>query len=132
MSTDSPERTRPNAIEYVLYCYGKRLPDSMRAWVRNDLAGPGAVRRTVVRWSALCVLILIPMLFIPTTLLVHASMTLPILIPFVYFSFALNTVWRRHRLDQHGLDPDIADERKREREAPLRRTYEEKYGPRSR
>lgn len=130
MSTDGPERDRPNAVEYVLYCYGKRLPDSMSGWVRNDLAGRGAVRRTVFRWSILCVLILIPMLFIPTTLFVHAGMTLPILIPFVYFSFALNTVWRRHRLTQHGLDPDLADELKREREAPMRATYEQKYGRR--
>ncbi|WP_132994222.1 DUF5313 domain-containing protein [Gordonia zhaorongruii] len=127
----SPERDRPNAVEYILYCYGKRLPDSMRGWVRNDLGGPGAVRRTVVRWSALCVLVLLPLFLIPTTLFVYASMTLPILIPFVYFSFALNRVWRRHRLDQHGLDPDIADEMKRQRDAPMHRTYAEKYGPRS-
>ncbi|WP_026917980.1 DUF5313 domain-containing protein [Gordonia shandongensis] len=129
MSTGT-DRTRPNAGEYVLYCYGKRLPDSMRAWVRHDLAGPGAVRRTVLRWSALCVLVLLPLFLIPTTALVYASMMLPILIPFVYFAFALNTVWRRHRLSQHGIDPHVADELKRKRDAPIHREYAQRYGPR--
>jgi hypothetical protein len=38
-------RTKPNALQYVRYCYGRRLPDSMRDWVRNDLAGNGAVHQ---------------------------------------------------------------------------------------
>ena len=32
MSTATP-RSRPNAFEYVTYCYGRRLPDSMKQWV---------------------------------------------------------------------------------------------------
>ena len=31
--------TKPNLVQYISYCYGRRLPDSMRDWVRNDLAG---------------------------------------------------------------------------------------------
>ena len=38
-------RRRPNVIEYIRYCYGRPLPDSMRDWVRNDLAGKGAAAR---------------------------------------------------------------------------------------
>ena len=53
-------------------------------------------------------LILAPFWLIPTTLDVHLSMTLPILIPFVYFSHALNKVWRRHMLRKHGLDPALS------------------------
>ncbi len=41
MSNDTA-RTRPNFLQYIGYCYGRRLPDSMRDWVRNDLAGKGA------------------------------------------------------------------------------------------
>ncbi|MGV0796632.1 DUF5313 family protein, partial [Mycolicibacterium elephantis] len=37
MSTTTP-RVRPNLWEYIGYSYGRRLPDSMRDWVRNDLA----------------------------------------------------------------------------------------------
>ncbi len=71
-----------------------------------------------------------PFLLIPTTLYAHASMTLPILIPFVYFSIALNKVWRRHRLGMHGIDSEVIDERARERDAGERRAYAERYGPR--
>ncbi|MEU9809189.1 DUF5313 family protein, partial [Mycobacterium sp. NPDC050853] len=28
---------RPTAWQYIAYSYGKRLPDSMRDWVANDL-----------------------------------------------------------------------------------------------
>jgi hypothetical protein len=40
---------RPIAVQYVRYCYGRRLPDSMRDWVRNDLAGKGATARMMMR-----------------------------------------------------------------------------------
>jgi Family of unknown function (DUF5313) len=58
-------------------------------------------------------------------------MTLPILIPFVYFSHALNKVWRRHMLQVHGLDPDLVDERRRQRDAHIHDAYIKRYGPRS-
>ena len=48
MSADTV-RTKPNALQFVRYCAGARLPDSMRDWVRNDLAGKGATRRMMVR-----------------------------------------------------------------------------------
>jgi hypothetical protein len=127
---DDTARRRPSAIQYVHYCYGRRLPDSMRDWVRNDLAGKGATARMMIRVAVPAVLVLIPFWFIPTTLDVHLSMTLPILIPFVYFSHALNKVWRRHMLRLHDLDPDLVDERRRQRDADMHRRYVERYGPR--
>ena len=35
--TSMNARTKPNLWEYIGYSYGRRLPDSMRDWVRNDL-----------------------------------------------------------------------------------------------
>ena len=121
---------RPGWWQYIRYCYGARLPDSMRDWVRNDLAGKGATRRMMLRVAVPAVLVLAPFWLVPTTLDVHLSMTLPILIPFVYFSHALNKVWRRHMLQVHGLDPNLVDERARERDAPMHQAYIERYGPR--
>jgi hypothetical protein len=57
-------------------------------------------------------------------------MTLPILIPFVYFSHALNKVWRRHMLAVHDLDPELVDELTRRRDAHIHQAYIERYGPR--
>ena len=130
MSNDTA-RTRPNFWEYIGYCYGRRLPDSMRDWVRNDLAGKGATARMMVRVFIPAFLIMIPFWFIPTTLDVHLSMTLPILIPFVFFSHALNKVWRRHMLRKHGLDPGLVDYVARQRNAHVHDAYIAKYGPRS-
>ena len=129
MSNDTGRRG-PNGLQYIAYCYGRVLPDSMRDWVRQDLGGKGATVRTMIRWAIPCVLVLAPFWLIPTTLVVHLSMTLPIFAPYVMFSHALDKVWRRHRLSQHGLDPDLADEYKRSRDAHIHRAYIERYGPR--
>lgn len=130
MSND-PGRSRPKLFQYIGYCYGRRLPDSMRDWVRNDLAGPGATRRMMIRVFIPAFVILAPFWLIPTTLYVHLSMTLPILIPFVYFSHALNKVWRRHMLRKHGLDPGLVDAIKRQKDAHIHEAYAARYGPRS-
>ncbi len=130
MSNDA-RRPRPNLGQYVAYCYGKALPASMRDWVRNDLGGKGATVRTMIRFIIPAVVVLAPFWLIPTTLYVHASMTLPIFLPYVLFTHALNRVWRRHLLSKNGLDPDLADEYKRARDAHIHRGYIERYGPRS-
>jgi len=121
---------RPNAFQFIRYCLGGQLPDSMRDWVCNDLAGKGATGRMMRRVAVPAVLVLAPFWLIPTTLEVHLSMTLPILIPFVYFSHALNKVWRRHMLQVHGLNPDLVDEQRRKRDAHIHQAYIERYGPR--
>ncbi len=102
----------------------------MRDWVRIDLAGKGASARMMRRVVVPAVVVLAPFWLIPTTLDVHLGMTLPILIPFVYFSHALNKVWRRHMLAVHGLDPELVDELARKRDAHIHRSYIERYGPR--
>ena len=129
MSTDTTRR-RPSVLQYIAYSYGKVLPASMRDWVRNDLTGKGATRRTMIRVAIPALLILAPFWLIPASLYVHMEMTLPIFITFVLFSHALNKVWRRHRLRQHGLDPNLVDERARKRDAHIHRAYIERYGPR--
>ena len=127
MSND-PGRRRPNMLEYIAYCYGRVLPDSMQDWVHNDLAGKGAATRTIIRAAIPALLVLGPFWLIPTTLYVHAAMTVPIFLPFLLFSHALNKVWRRHRLSEHHLDPDLVDELARTRDAPMHRAYAERYG----
>jgi hypothetical protein len=126
----SDSAARPNALQFIRYCCGGQLPDSMRDWVRNDLAGKGATGRMMRRVAVPALLVLAPFWLIPTSLDVHLSMTLPILIPFVYFSHALNKVWRRHMLLVHNLDPDLADERRRQRDAHIDQAYIDRYGPR--
>jgi hypothetical protein len=122
---------KPSVLQYIGYCYGKRLPDSMRQWVADDLAGPGATRRMMMRMVVPAVLILTPFWIVPMSLYLHLSTTVPILIPFIFFSHALNKVWRRHMLRKHGLDTSLVDYRNRQRDAHIHDAYAEKYGPRS-
>jgi hypothetical protein len=60
--------------------------------VRNNLGGKGATARTMIRLIIPTVLVLVPLWLTPTTLYVHASMTLPIFLSYVVFSHVLNKV----------------------------------------
>lgn len=129
-SSSGKTRQRPNAIQYIRYCYGNPLPPSLHDWVRHDLAGRGATTRMMLRAIVPTTLILIPFWFLPAGLDVHLTMTLPIWLMVILFSHALNKVWRKHMLRSHGLDPELADAGNRQRDAHIHRAYAERYGPR--
>src|SRR5690348_17401561 len=120
----------PSFGQKVLYAYGKRLPDSMKQWVTADLTGKGAVRRHMLRYAIPPLLILAPLWLLPASLYVHLEMTVPIYFWAVVMAFVLNKIWRRHRLAQHGLDPNLVDVANRERNAHLHEDYARRYGAR--
>ncbi|MCV7254225.1 DUF5313 domain-containing protein [Mycolicibacterium fluoranthenivorans] len=122
--------SQPTTLQYLAYAYGRRLPDSMREWVANDLAGPGAIRRHMIRYSIPPLFILAPLWLLPASLYVHLEMTVPIYFWAVVMAFVLNKIWRRHRLAQHGLDPNLVDSANRERNARLHEDYARRFGPR--
>lgn len=121
---------RPNPWQYIGYAYGRRLPDSMRDWVGNDLADRGAVRRHMIRWAIPPLLVLAPFWLLPASVYVHTEMTVPLYVWSLLISLALNKVWRRHRLAQHGLDPNAVDVLKNEKQAKMHEDYARRYGPR--
>ncbi|MGH3726170.1 MAG: DUF5313 domain-containing protein [Mycobacterium sp.] len=121
---------RPTMLQYVTYSYGRRLPDSMQAWVANDLAGPGAVRRHMIRYVIPPHFILAPFWLLPGGLLLHTAITLPIYVWAILMTHALNKIWRRHRLAVHDLDPKLADNVSREKNARAHESYAQRYGPR--
>ena len=45
-------------------------------------------------------------------------------------ALALNKIWRRYRLAQHGLDPNLVDVIKRKKDARIHEDYIRRYGPR--
>jgi hypothetical protein len=121
---------RPKPIQYLGYVFGRRLPDEYREWVRNDLAGPGAIRRHMIRWAIPPLLVLAPFWLLPASLYVHTEMTAPIYVWALLISLALNKVWRRHRLAQHGLDPNLVDVINRKKMAHRDEDYVRRFGPR--
>ncbi len=122
--------TKPTPLQYVAYAYGRRLPDSMHRWVAEDLAGQGAVRRHMIRMAIPPLLVLGPLWLLPASLYVHLEMTAPIYIWALLMSLALNKIWRRYRLAQHDLDPNLVDVIKHKRDARIHEDYIRRYGPR--
>jgi len=121
---------KPGPLQYIGYWLGRRLPDDMRDWVRNDVAGQGAVRRHMVRAAIPPFLVLAPFWLLPASFYVHLEMTAPIYAWAILISLALNKVWRRYRLAQHNLDPNLVDEISRKKNAPMHAAYIQRYGPR--
>ncbi|MBI3226554.1 MAG: DUF5313 domain-containing protein [Mycolicibacterium cosmeticum] len=122
--------SRPSALQHLAYAYGRRLPDSMREWVAHDLTGPGAIRRHMIRYSIPPLLILSPLWLLPASVYVHLEMTVPIYFWAVVMAFVLNKIWRRHRLAQHGLDPNLVDLANREKNARFHEEYAQRFGAR--
>jgi hypothetical protein len=127
-SDHRPGDHRPGLLPYVGYCYGRVLPAECDDWVRRDLTGPGAQRRTFIRVTIPAVLAVAPLWLIPASTGMHLAMSTLLLIPFLYFAHALDKIWRAHRLRQHGLDPTLVDERERARDALIRDEYQRRYG----
>ena len=125
MATD-----RPSFMQYIGYSYGRRLPTSMQRWVAEDLAAQGAVRRHMLRMAIPPLVVLAPLWLLPASLYVHIEMTVPIYLWSLLMSLALNKVWRRHRLAQHGLDPNLVDVINRKKTAHIDEDYARRFGPR--
>lgn len=121
---------RPDLFSYIAYCYGKVLPPEMDDWVAEDLSGKGARLRTLIRVSVPAIIVVAPLWLIPASAGMHLAMSTLLLLPFVYFAHALDKVWRVHRLRQHGLNPDLVDERTRRRDAHIREDYQRRHGHR--
>ena len=122
-----PART-PTLLQRIGYICGRRLPDEYSEWVLNDLTGPGATRRYLVRMLVPLVLVLLLFLLVPGPLWIGASMMALLLIPLVFFTVALTYVFRRNRLVKHGLDPELAVADVRRRASVERAAYERRHG----
>ena len=119
---------KPGLLQRIAYAYGKVLPPEFNDWVRADLTGKGAQLRTMIRVTIPAILVVAPLWLIPADLPMHLAMSSLLLLPFVYFTHALDKVWRTHRLRQHGLDPELVDERARLRDAHIHESYRRRYG----
>ncbi|WP_369640772.1 DUF5313 family protein, partial [Nocardia sp. JMUB6875] len=120
--------TQPNPLQRLRYILGGTLPPSMRQWVIDDLTGPGAARRYLLRILIPIIPPLCLFLFIPGPLWMGLAMMALLYLPLIYFTIALMYVFRRARLTKHGLDPALADQRERDRTAAARAAYEKAHG----
>lgn len=120
----SPSPSLPARIGYLL---GRPLPVEMQDWVRNDVVGPGSVRRYIMRGIVPLLPILIAFAFFPATVIIRICMIALLLIPLVYFQIALIRVYRRHLLMNNGLDPALLEAKRSSQKAATRSEYEAIY-----
>ncbi|MFJ4656060.1 DUF5313 family protein [Nocardia sp. NPDC088792] len=124
-----PERTAPTPFQRLGYICGRTLPPSLAAWVLDDITGPGATRRYLLRILLPIIPVLCLFLLIPGPLWMGLAMMALLYIPLIYFTAALTYVFRRNRLIKHGLDPALADLDRRQREAAARAAYRQQHPP---
>ncbi|MFX0577781.1 DUF5313 family protein [Nocardia nepalensis] len=117
--------TLPQRIGYIL---GRTLPPSMSEWVLNDLTGPGAARRYLMRFLIPIIPVLMLFLLVPGPKWMGLAMMALLYLPLIYFTAALMYVYRRSRLIKHGLDPALADAESRRRAEADRLDYERRHG----
>jgi hypothetical protein len=84
----------------------------------------------MIRMAIPPLLVLAPFWLLPASLYVHLEMTAPIYAWAILMALALNKIWRRYRLGQHGLDPNLVDAIRREKDARIHEDYIRRYGPR--
>lgn len=119
--------TKPSFRQWLWYNLGGRLPDDMQEWVLHDLTGPGADARYLMRWTIPAVPLLLLFLLVPGPIWISIVMMIYILIPLVYFAVALDYVYRRFRMQEHGLDPMLVN-RTRRGARKEREEYKRDYG----
>ncbi|MGL4304590.1 MAG: DUF5313 family protein [Mycobacteriaceae bacterium] len=119
---------RPSIGQYVAYLCGKTLPPIFHPWVMHDLSGPKSLVRYMIRGTLPVIPIVSALLVIPGMLFVRIGMALLLFIPWVYFLAALNGVYRRHRLCQHGLDPNLLSWSKQSRIESEKARYQARFG----
>ncbi|MBJ7289336.1 DUF5313 family protein [Williamsia sp.] len=119
---------RPNIAQWIAYAFGRRLPDDLREWVRNDLTGRHAFGRHLIRGMVPFVPIFVVFMLIPGPWWLRAEMVALGLSLALIYSAAYMGQNRRHRLEKHGLDPDLRPARQQQEKDDDQKRYEAIYG----
>ncbi|MFD4369646.1 DUF5313 family protein [Rhodococcus sp. NPDC058521] len=120
---------RPGPLQWLGYCFGRTLPESMQDWVRNDLVGDWAVPRHLVRSMVPFLPIFAAFFLFPGPLWLNASMTLLGVVLALFYSVAYMAQNRARRLERHGLPPDLENPKARKRHEAERAAYAKLHGP---
>lgn len=121
---------RPNPIQWIGYACGRRLPDSMSDWVRNDLTGRFATGRHLVRGMVPLTPIFAVFLLFPGELWLRGAMILLAVLLGLFYCAAYMPMNRAHRLVAHGFPPDLQNPHTVAKQAAERAAYEANH-PRS-
>ncbi|MBT0567780.1 DUF5313 family protein [Williamsia sp. CHRR-6] len=121
------QRRRPGVVEWIRYCFGRRLPDDLRDWVLRDLTGRNSYVRHLIRGMVPLTPMYAAFLLFPGALWLRLAMVALALILALLFSAAYMEQNRARRLELHGLDPTILPARRQEARDRERQAYLETY-----
>lgn len=102
----------PTLKQRIAYDLGRELPAEMHEWVVQDLVGHGAMQRYLIRFIGPIIPFFALILLFPGPMTLKLGLIVMMIVPLIIFTIALTYVWRRYRLVQHGLDPDLVDHEK--------------------
>ncbi|MEV6388306.1 DUF5313 family protein [Nocardia xishanensis] len=100
---------KPTFGQRITYDLGRELPEEFHEWVVHDLVGHGASERYLVRFVVPIIPFFALVLLFPGPMPLKIGMIVMMIVPLIVFTVALTYVWRRFRLIQHGLSPDLLD-----------------------
>ncbi|MEV0029174.1 DUF5313 family protein [Nocardia sp. NPDC050793] len=100
---------KPTFGQRITYDLGRELPEELHEWVIHDLVGHGATERYLVRFLVPIIPFFALVLLFPGPMPLKIGMIVMMIVPLIVFTVALTYVWRRFRLIQHGLSPDLLD-----------------------
>jgi hypothetical protein len=102
----------PTFKQRIAYDLGRELPAELHEWVVHDLVGHGAVERYLLRFIGPIIPFFALILLFPGPMTLKLGIIVMMIVPLIIFTIALTYVWRRYRLVQHGLNPDLVDKQK--------------------
>lgn len=103
---------KPTFKQRIAYDLGRELPAELHEWVLQDLVGHGAMERYLIRFIGPIIPFFALILLFPGPTTLKLALILMMVVPLIIFTIALSYVWRRYRLVQHGLNPDLVDRQK--------------------
>ncbi|MBH0776888.1 DUF5313 family protein [Nocardia bovistercoris] len=121
------KRRRPTPWQWIGYAFGRRLPDSLRDWVREDLTGRYATARHIVRGLVPFTPLFAAFLLFPGELWLRGSMILLAVLLALFYTAAFLPMNRAHRLTAHGLPADLENPARARRRADERARYAARY-----
>lgn len=121
-------RSRPNALQWLGYSVGRKLPDTMQEWVRNDLIGDWAVSRHLIRSMVPFLPVFAVFMLFPGPWALRASMVLLGVLLALFYSVSYMAQNRARRLERHGLPPTLENPKKVSRQDAERAEYEKIHG----
>ena len=98
--------SRPGVVRWLLYAYGKRLPQRYAQWVLRDLTCRTWFVRLLSRGLAQC-LPALALLALPAPAAVLAMMQGIVVFGMLFYSMAFAWEIRDRRLYQHGFVPEL-------------------------